>query len=90
MQRRDNPLLKLCSLVYGAGVSLRNYLFNSGLLREHHYDIPLICVGNITVGGTGKTPASQLPPGRHQSRLQALQSRAARRHSRGQRAADRR
>ena len=60
MQRRDNPLLKLCSLVYGAGVSLRNYLFNSGLLREHHYDIPLICVGNITVGGTGKTPHIEL------------------------------
>lgn len=42
--------------LYGAGVSFRNWLFNVGLLHQQTYDIPVISVGNITVGGTGKTP----------------------------------
>lgn len=44
------------SWLYGAGVCLRNWLFNIGLLHQQTYDIPVISVGNITVGGTGKTP----------------------------------
>ena len=44
------------SWIYGLAVSLRNWLFNVGLLRQQTYDIPVISVGNITVGGTGKTP----------------------------------
>ena len=44
------------SWIYGLAISLRNWLFNVGLLRQQTYDIPVISVGNITVGGTGKTP----------------------------------
>lgn len=44
------------SWIYGVGVSFRNWLFNVGLLHQQSYDIPVIAVGNITVGGTGKTP----------------------------------
>ncbi len=44
------------SWLYGLAVSLRNWLFNVGLLHQQSYDIPVIAVGNITVGGTGKTP----------------------------------
>ncbi|MDD4632477.1 MAG: tetraacyldisaccharide 4'-kinase [Proteiniphilum sp.] len=44
------------SWLYGIGVDLRNWLFNRKILKQHTFDIPVICVGNLTVGGTGKTP----------------------------------
>lgn len=49
-------LLRPLSILYGWGVALRNYLFDQGILYEQTYPLPIICVGNITVGGTGKTP----------------------------------
>lgn len=49
-------LLRPLAWLYGLGVWLRNLAFDYGLLRVHDYPIPIICVGNITVGGTGKTP----------------------------------
>lgn len=49
-------LLLPFSLVYGIVVSIRNFLFNTGVFSSRTFDIPVISVGNITVGGTGKTP----------------------------------
>lgn len=48
--------LQPLSWMYGLGVRLRNAMFDSGILKQKEYSVPVICVGNITVGGTGKTP----------------------------------
>lgn len=49
-------LLTPLSWIYGAITGVRNWLFNTGILKEEEFDIPIVGVGNITVGGTGKTP----------------------------------
>lgn len=51
----NNWLLPL-SWIYGGLVRLRNTLFEVGVLKSRSFDVPMISVGNITVGGTGKTP----------------------------------
>lgn len=49
-------LLLPFSFLYGLVTSIRNTLFNYGILKSTQFNIPIISVGNITVGGTGKTP----------------------------------
>ncbi|MBK7409715.1 MAG: tetraacyldisaccharide 4'-kinase [Saprospirales bacterium] len=49
-------LLAPFSLLYGLGVSIRNAFYRWGVLREVSFSIPIISVGNLSVGGTGKTP----------------------------------
>lgn len=53
------PSLRPLSRLYGFGVNLRNKLFDNGKLKQRRFDIPIICVGNITAGGTGKTPHTE-------------------------------
>jgi tetraacyldisaccharide 4'-kinase len=55
-RRIQRPVLLPFSLVYGLAVIIRNLLFNSGILKQTRFKIPVISVGNITAGGTGKTP----------------------------------
>ena len=49
-------LLAPFSLLYGIGISLRNFFYRNGLLKEVEFDLPTISVGNLSVGGAGKTP----------------------------------
>ena len=51
-----NKALLPLSWCYGLGVRFRNMLFDMGVLKSHAFSVPVISVGNITVGGTGKTP----------------------------------
>ncbi|MDL2255190.1 tetraacyldisaccharide 4'-kinase [Parabacteroides sp. OttesenSCG-928-G06] len=51
-----NYALAPFSFFYGLGVSIRNQLFDWGILPSEQFPVPVICVGNLTVGGTGKTP----------------------------------
>lgn len=44
------------SLLYGLITGIRNFLYTSEILESKAYDIPVICVGNLNTGGTGKSP----------------------------------
>ena len=54
-----NEWLTPISWIYGAAVRLRNQLFDFGILKSRAFNIPVIAVGNITVGGAGKTPHAE-------------------------------
>lgn len=48
------------SLLYGGITALRNFLYNKNLLKSKAYKFPVICVGNLSTGGTGKSPMIEL------------------------------
>lgn len=72
------------SLLYRAVVWLRNEAYDRGWLPSREFDVPVLCIGNLSVGGSGKTPMvewvlRELLPGRRV----AVLSRGYKRKSRG-------
>ncbi|MDR0938035.1 MAG: tetraacyldisaccharide 4'-kinase [Mediterranea sp.] len=61
----DTPTFRLhhwlapLAWIYGAVTAVRNRLFDRGALRSESFGVPTICVGNLAVGGTGKTPHTE-------------------------------
>ncbi|MEC5166299.1 tetraacyldisaccharide 4'-kinase [Flavobacterium sp. PL11] len=44
------------AILYGIITSIRNFLFDKDILKSYSFDLPIVVVGNLSVGGTGKTP----------------------------------
>jgi tetraacyldisaccharide 4'-kinase len=59
MDNRRSIFLYPFSLLYGFITALRNFLYNSEILKSHEFNIPVISVGNLSAGGTGKTPHTE-------------------------------
>jgi tetraacyldisaccharide 4'-kinase len=57
--RKMNLLRKILfpfAVLYGLITGIRNFLFDKGILKSYSFNLPVIAVGNLSVGGTGKTP----------------------------------
>lgn len=52
-------ILTPLSWIYGGVTTVRNWLFDRGVLPQEEFQVPIVSVGNLTVGGTGKTPHTE-------------------------------
>ncbi|HEV8505683.1 MAG TPA: tetraacyldisaccharide 4'-kinase [Chitinophagaceae bacterium] len=77
-------LLLPFSIVYWFAVWLRNFLYNIKILRSSSFGLPVICVGNLSVGGTGKSPMVEFLIGHLKNKFKvATLSRGYKRKTRG-------
>ncbi len=87
----DFPLLKPFrilllpfSMLYGAVIYLRNWLFDKKIIQSASFNLPVICIGNLSVGGTGKSPMAEWLIGLlHNQYKVAVLSRGYKRKTRG-------
>lgn len=54
-----NRLLAPFSWLYAIVLNIRHWLYNCGILKSRSFSVPTICVGNLSLGGTGKTPHTE-------------------------------
>lgn len=64
MPKKNNRLfaslvLNPVSKIYGMVTNVRNRMFDMGILKQQEFDIPVVVIGNIAIGGTGKTPHTE-------------------------------
>ncbi|WP_190811610.1 tetraacyldisaccharide 4'-kinase [Flagellimonas sp. S3867] len=71
------------SLIYALVVFIRNRLFDMGIFKSKTYRTPTICIGNLSVGGTGKTPMIEYLVRLLEKRSIAVLSRGYKRKSKG-------
>ena len=91
MVNLDYPLLKPLrilllpfSVLYGLAIYVRNWLFDKKILQSARFNLPVICIGNLSVGGTGKSPMVEWLIGLLHSRYNvAVLSRGYKRKTRG-------
>lgn len=77
-------LLLPISKIYGLVVGVRNMLFNWKVLKQETFDVPIVTVGNLAVGGTGKTPHVEHIVNSFRDRYNvAILSRGYKRHTKG-------
>ena len=77
-------LLAPLSLVYGLITGVRNLLFNWGVLPSEEYQVPVISLGNLSTGGTGKTPHTEYLVGLLKPKYKpGILSRGYKRHTKG-------
>jgi tetraacyldisaccharide 4'-kinase len=76
-------LLLPFSLIYGLILLIRNKLFDQGILKSAAFELPVICIGNLAVGGSGKTPVTEYLVNLLQGKRIAILSRGYGRNTKG-------